>query len=172
MARYAYIPVFLIFALTVAPISTAKSRSKPRPSGGTYTLTVAGYVAGQGSADVSPGSSVHLTLTVAPESGGRGGPVDVTMPMTTPNRFAGDSTVLGRPAHFEGRLDVPDDEKERLLRGVRLVCHFHTTDAQPVRYASVIGWIPALAEAKDRIDNGDDDGGKGNNGNGNGNGNG
>ena len=167
MARYAYILVFLILALTVAPTSTAKSRNKPRPSGGTYTLTVAGYVAGQGSADVSPGSSVHLNLTVAPEAGGKGGAVDVTMQTTAPNRFAGDSTVLGRPAHFECRLDVPDDDKERLLRGVRLVCRFHTTDAQPVRYASVIGYIQALAEAKDRIDSGDDDGGKGNNGNGN-----
>jgi hypothetical protein len=157
MARYAYILLSLIVALTVAPTSTAKSRNKPRPSGGTYTLSVAGYVLGQGSADVTPGSSVHLQLTVKPEGGGGGMAVDVVMQMTTPNRFAGDSTVLGRPAHFECRLDVPDDDKEQLIRGVRLVCRFHTTDAQPVRYASVIGYIPALADAKDRVDSGDDD---------------
>ena len=157
MARYAYILLFLIVALTVAPTSTAKSRNKPRPSGGTYTLTVAGYVLGQGSADVSPGSSVHLQLTIKPESGGKGDTIDVTLPLGSNNRFIGDGTVLDRPAQFEGRLDVPDDDKERLLRGVRLVCRFHTTDAQPVRYASVVGYIPALADARDRIDNGDDD---------------
>jgi hypothetical protein len=158
MARYGYILVFLIIALTVAPTSTAKSRNRPRQSGGTYTLKVAGYVLGQGNADVSPGSSVHLMLTVTPESGGtKGAPVDVTMQVTTGNRFAGDSTVLGRPAHFECRLDVPDDDKERLLRGVRLVCRFHTTDSQPTRYASVVGYIQALADARDRIDSGDDD---------------
>jgi hypothetical protein len=135
-------------------------------------------VLGQGSAMVSPGSSVHLQLTVRPEGGGKGAPVDVTLPLGANNRYSGDGTVLGKPAHFEGRLDVPDDDKERLLRGVRLVCRFHTTDdPQAVRYASVIGYIPALADARDRIDSGGDDdgGGKGNgsgNGNGNGNGNG
>jgi len=168
MARYAYILVFLIIALTVAPESTAKSRNKPRPSGGTYTLSVAGYVTGQGSADVSPGSSVHLMLSVAPEGGGKGASVDAVLQLGVSYRFSGESTVLGRPAHFEGRLDVPDDDKERLLRGVRLVCRFHTTDSQPVRYASVVGYIPALADARDRIDSGDDDG-KGN-GNGHGHG--
>jgi len=166
MARYGFILVFLLVALTVAPTSTAKSRNKPRPSGGTYALTVAGYVLGQGSADVSPGNSVHLQLTVKPEAGGKGDTVDVTLPLGANNRFVGDGTVLGKPAHFEGRLDVPDDDKEQLIRGVRLVCRFRTTDPQSVGYASVVGYIPALAEARDRIDSGDDGG----NGNGNGHG--
>jgi hypothetical protein len=111
-----------------------------------------------------------LHLTIKPEAGGAGQTVDVTLQLGANNRFfSGDGTVLGRAVHFDGRLDVPDDDKEQMLRGVRLVCRFHTTDPQPVRYASVVGYIPALADTPDRIDSENGNGNGKGNGNGNGN---
>jgi hypothetical protein len=153
MARHFSILILLALALTFAPVSSARSRNKPRKSDGNYTLTVAGFYTGQGNAQVTAGSGVRLTLSLVPETGGRAGTVDVTLPLTG-NRFSGDGTLLGRPLHFDGRLDAPDDEKERTLRGVRLVCRMRTTDLR--NYASVIGFVPELASTRDAIDDGED----------------
>jgi len=142
----------------LAPVSDAKnSRGKPRKYDGKYTLTVAGYYTGTGSAVVAPGSGVHLTLNLVRETGGKASTVDVTLPLTG-IRFVGDSTLAGNAAHFEGRLDAPDDDKERTLRGVRLVCRMRvdTQTADGMAYASVIGFVPELASARDAIDGGAD----------------
>jgi hypothetical protein len=155
MARHILILALLAAALMVAPASDARSRNKPRKSDGTYNLTVAGFYTGQGNAQVTAGSGVHLTLSLAPEVGGKTASVDVTLPLIG-NRFSGDSTLSGKSVHFDGRLDVPDDDKERTLRGVRLVCRMRvTTPNQPVlNYASVIGFVPELASTRDAIDDG------------------
>jgi hypothetical protein len=163
MARHILILALLGAAITLAPVSNARSRYKPRKSDGTYTLNVAGYYTGQGNAQVTTGAGVHLTLSMTPESGGKSGSVDVTLPLTG-NRFSGESTLFGKPVHFDGRLDVPDDDRERTLRGVRLVCRLKTTDPKDSKYASVIGYVPELSTARDAIDEGaDNNKGKGNN---------
>src|SRR4051812_16663756 len=168
MVRKLFILTLLLAAISVAPNSDAKSRSKPRRSDGTYSLNVAGFYTGTGKAQVTSGS-VHLTLSLSPEAGGRSNSVDVTMALTA-NRFTGETTAFGKAIHLEGRLDVPDDDKERALRGVRLVCRLRivTPENPTYNYASVIGFVPDVP--RDAIDNGDDTNkGKGN-GNGNGNG--
>src|SRR4051794_14439790 len=93
MARHILILALVGAALMLAPVSHARSRNKPRKSDGNYTLTVAGYYNGQGNAEVTAGSGVHLTLSVTPESGGKPGSVDVTLPLNA-NRFTGDSTLF------------------------------------------------------------------------------
>lgn len=159
MARGSHILILLALALVVAPDSTAVPRKK-RPSDGTYTLKVAGYIRGQGNAVVTSGQDVRLTLVVArvnpPRSAVAAGSVTVTLKPKTPgnNHVVGDQVLLGKLVHFEGRLDVPDDAKERAIRGVRLVCRIRSPDG----YASVIGYIPALANAEDAIDKGKDKG--------------
>jgi len=156
MARKLFILTLLVAAITVAPTSDAKSRNKPRRSDGSYNLKVAGFYNGWGNATVAPGS-VHLTLTLSPEAGGKSNGLDVTMTLAN-NRFIGNTSAFGKAIHLEGRLDVPDDEKERALRGVRLVCRMRiVTPENPIyNYASVIGFVPALATARDGIDNGGD----------------
>jgi len=157
MAHRILILILLGAALVLAPVSDARTRSKPRKSDGKYTLTVAGYYDGAGSAVVTSGSSVRLTLNVMQEAGGKSASVDLTMPLTG-NRFTGDSTLAGYAVHFDGRLDVPDDDKERTLRGVRLVCRMRvdTQTAAGLTYASVIGFVPELATTRDAIDDGAD----------------
>lgn len=156
MARKFLILTLLAAAITLAPASDAKSRNKPRKSDGSYNLKVAGFYTGSGNATVAPGS-VRLTLTLSPESGGRSNFVDVTMSLAS-NRFIGDTNAFGKAIHLEGRIDVPDDDKERALRGVRLVCRMRiVTPENPIyNYASVIGYIPDLSSARDGIDEGDD----------------
>ena len=156
MARNLSILSLIVLALTLAPTSNARGRGKLRNSEGTYTLKIAGYVAGQGNADVSSDTGVKLTLHVAEAQGGRGEKVEVNLPLKG-NRFGGTGNILGTPATFQGRLDVPDDSKERALRGVRMICHITSNN----RYARVIGFIPELATARDRIDNGEDVGAPG-----------
>jgi hypothetical protein len=145
-------------ALVIAPVSDAKNktRAKPRKSDGSYTLTVAGFYSGAGRAVVS-GGGVRLTLSVVPESGGKSAAIDFTMPVNG-NRFTGDSTLAGNAVHFDGRLDAPDDEKERTIRGVRLVCRMrvNTLTAAGMAYSSVVGFVPELAFARDAIDEGED----------------
>ena len=162
MARKFFILTLLVAAITLAPASNAKSRNKPRKSDGTYTLNVAGFYTGAGKATVASGS-VHLTLVLSPEAGGKSATVDLTMGVTG-NRFSGDASAFGKAIHFfDGRLDAPDDDKERTLRGVRLVCRMRiVTPESPVyNYSSVIGFVPDLAGTRDGIDNGDDtNGGK------------
>jgi len=156
MARKLFILTLLVAAITVAPTSDAKSRNKPRRSDGSYNLKVAGFYNGWGNATVAPGS-VHLTLTLSPEAGGKSNGLDVTMTLAN-NRFIGNTSAFGKAIHLEGRIDVPDDDKERTLRGVRLVCRMRivTTGSPIYNYASVIGYIPALAGERDGIDEGDD----------------
>jgi hypothetical protein len=154
MVRRLHILMLLVVALMVAPDSSGKSRGKPRRSDGGYQLKVAGFYYGQGTAQVSGGSGVHLSFTLIPEDGGRSGAVDVTLPLVG-NRFVGDSTFLGAPIHVEGRIDAPDDEKERTIRGVRLICRLRTAT---LKYASIVGFVPELANTRDAID---DNGGEG-----------
>ena len=156
MARKLFILTLLAVAISVAPSSDAKTRNKPRKSDGTYSLKVAGFYTGSGNAMVTPGS-IQLSLTLSPEQGGKSSALGVTMSLAN-NRFVGDTTAFGKAIHLEGRLDVPDDEKERALRGVRLVCRMRiVTPENPIyNYASVIGFVPALATARDGIDNGGD----------------
>ena len=156
MARKLFILTLLVAAITVAPASDARTRGKPRKSDGTYNLTVAGYYTGNGKATVTSGS-VHLTLTLSPEAGGKSGAVDLTMAVIG-NRFSGDTAAFEKAIHFDGRLDAPDDDKERTLRGVRLVCRMRivTPENPTYNYSSVIGFVPDLATARDGIDNGGD----------------
>ena len=156
MARHLSTLILVVLALTLAPVSTAKSRAKPRKSDGNYTLKVGGYLVGQGTAEVKAGSGVKLKLDIASDRGGKPERVEISMPLSG-TRFLGDAKVLGKPAHFQGRIDIPDDDKERALRGVRLVCRIRTTDDREDKFAYVVGFVPELAAARDRIDHGDDE---------------
>ncbi|HEY7115936.1 MAG TPA: hypothetical protein VH475_05100 [Tepidisphaeraceae bacterium] len=152
MFRRLAIFTLLVAAMTLASSVIAKGkRDKPRNREGVYSLKVAGYVTGDGDANVE-GNSLTLTLTVAPSAGGSQQTETVALRLGGAS-FSSNQPFLGQTANFQGRLDAPDDEKERELRGVRLVGRIRSADGQ---YATIVGYIPSLANTKDLIDMGQD----------------
>jgi hypothetical protein len=148
MLRRAFI---LILLAGVATTVIAKSRGTPRPKDGDYNFTVAGYVHGSGVGTVGA-ERLKLTADVTAGDGAKG-ELNAANLVLRNNHFSGTGNVLGEQVTFEGRIDVPSDETERAIRGVRLVCLVKTNDG---RYAKLIGYIPSQAQARDKIDDDDD----------------
>ena len=151
MSRNASILLLLAVALMGAPL-VALAKDKPRPRDGEYNVSVAGYFKGQGTGTVA-GDKIKLQISVTAENGAKG---DLIAPGLTieANHFSGAGTALGQPVTFEGRVDAPDQDLEKSIRGVRLVGIVKTADG---RYSKIIGFIPALAKAPDKIDDEDHD---------------
>lgn len=140
--------VFIILLLAAfATTGIAKNRSK-RNGEGTYNFTVGGYVHGTGTAKLV-GDNLRLDASVTAESGGAARELNASSLTVRNGHFSGTGNLLGEQATFEGRIDAPDDDNEKAIRGVRLVC---TVKTQSGHYAKLIGYIPALAQTKDRID--------------------
>lgn len=158
MNRIVAILMVVALAGLASPV-TAWAKNKPRPSQGGYAITVAGFGKGEGMATVA-GDKIKLQANITAAAGGGKGQLTADNLTLTKNHFSGSGSVLGKPAKFKGRLDVPDSEDELAIRGVRMVCTVVTADGQ---YLRVIGFIPEQAKAKDKIDD-DDDGGHGNRG--------
>jgi hypothetical protein len=149
----------LILLLLAACATTviARSRSKPREKEGDYNFTVAGYVRGTGTATVS-GERIKLQANVTTDDGATG-ELNASSLTLKSNHFSGTGNLMGEQATFEGRLDVPDNDYEKAIRGVRLACMVKTPAG---RYAKLIGYIPSQATARDAIDDHDEqDRGKG-----------
>jgi hypothetical protein len=121
-----------------------------RPKDGDYNITIAGYIRNNGNSSASTvaGDKVNLQASVVSNSTGETGQLLANLTLVD-THFKGTGAVLGQSATFNGRLDFPDSEKERAIRGVRLVCTLKTTDG---KYARIIGYVPALAAVRDRID--------------------
>jgi hypothetical protein len=158
----AAILVLLGIALTISV--DARSRGKPRSRDGSYSISIAGYFKGEGSGTVS-GNQMGLQLNVVTADGEKGA---LVAPSITLNgaHFTGSGTFRGKSVTLTGRVDAPDSDFEKAIKGVRLVSLVKTSDG---RYAHLVGFIPALAAAPDN-NPGNSGNGNGNNGNGNGNG--
>jgi hypothetical protein len=149
--------LILLLLATCATTVIARARSKPREKEGDYNFTVAGYVRGSGTATVG-GERIKLQANVTTEDGANG-ELNASNLTLKNNHFSGSGNLMGEQATFEGRLDVPDNDYEKAIRGVRLSCLVKTPGG---RYAKLIGYIPSQAQAKDRIDEEEDrDRGKG-----------
>lgn len=138
--------------VTIPVIAERDWRSAgPRPKDGTYTLTIAGFIRSDGgvSGSTVSGNQVNLQAAVAASDSGQTGTLSASGLKIKGHYFSGTGTVLGQNATFNGRLDFPDNDKELAIRGVRLVCNVKTDDGN---YARLVGYVPALAAAKDRID--------------------
>jgi hypothetical protein len=126
-------------------------RAGPRPKDGAYNLAIAGFI--QSSGDVSgstvSGNQVNLQAAVVSSETGEKGVLSASGLKIKGRYFSGKGTVLGQSAQFDGRIDFPDDDKELAIRGVRMVCNVKTADGN---YARLVGYVPALAAAKDKID--------------------
>jgi hypothetical protein len=147
MSRNLSILVLMVVALVAG---TATAKDKPRPRDGEYNVSAAGYFKGQGTAQLS-GNKIKLQMTVVAADGKKG---DLTSPGLTidGNHFTGTGTALGLPVKFEGRVDAPDSEDEKSIRGVRMVGLVKTADG---KYSRLVGFIPSMARTPDKID--DDD---------------
>lgn len=136
---------FAILALLLASVIplSAGERGKPRPREGGYTVSIAGYLRGNGNGTVA-GDKISVQINVATENGVKG---ELIAPALTikGGHFSGAGTFLGRPVLFEGRVDAPDNDLEKGIKGVRLVC----TVRADGKYSRLIGFIPALAKAPD-----------------------
>lgn len=143
-----YRRAFILLLLTACATTViARSRSKPRQKEGDYNFTVAGYVHGNGTATVS-GERIKLQASVTTDDGSTG-ELNASSLTLKSNHFSGSGNLMGEQATFEGRLDVPDNDYEKTIRGVRLSCMVRTPGG---RYSKLIGYIPAQAQAKDSID--------------------
>ncbi len=90
------------------------------------------------------GDKISVQISVTAENGAKG---DLTAPALTikAGHFSGVGTFMNRPALFEGRVDAPDNDLEKGIKGVRLVSMVRADG----RYSRLIGFIPALAKAPD-----------------------
>jgi hypothetical protein len=130
--------------LTISAVGDSAPKGKIRDREGDYKVTVAGDYAGAGQSSVD-GDTVKLQADVK----SRGGSGALTGSCTINGaHFSGTGNVMGRPAVFKGRVDAPDEDKERTLKGVRLVCTFTVTGNDGRKtYGRLVGYIPAQAAA-------------------------
>jgi hypothetical protein len=140
--------LILVSLVTFSMVAVADSvpRGKPRQREGDYNLTVGGDYVGQGTSVVG-GDRVKLTANVKGPAGSSILNANCTINGT---HFSGTGNVNGNAAVFKGRLDAPDDDQERAIKGVRLVCTFTVTgDGVEKTYGRIVGYIPAQAAAED-----------------------
>jgi len=158
--------IFAVLCLVTALPLAAHERSKPRPREGGYTVSIAGYLRGEGTGTVT-GDKISVQISVTTSDGTKG---NLSAPALTikAGHFSGTGTFNGQPALFEGRVDAPDNDLEKAIKGVRLV----STVRANGKYSRLVGFIPALAQAPDDPPptppgNGNQGGGGGNSGGGN-----
>jgi hypothetical protein len=139
------LPILILLAL-VGLHPDAQGRGKPRAKEGDYNINVGGYVSGNGVAVVSSGK-VKLQANVVNSESGAGGELNASNLTLNGAHFTGTGNILGEQFIFRGRLDFPDPDEEKAIKGVRLVGTFHSADYK--KYGRVVGFIPALANAPD-----------------------
>jgi hypothetical protein len=137
--------------VTIPVVADGPNDSGLRPKDGDYNITIAGFIhsSGDSSGSTVAGDKVNLLAGVVSNATGETGKLAATGLQLNGTYFRGTGSVLSQSATFNGRLDFPDSEKERAIKGVRLVCTVKTADG---KYARIVGYIPALAAIKDRID--------------------
>jgi hypothetical protein len=145
MARKLFILMSLI-ALSITAVADSGPKGKPRPREGDYTITVAGDYAGQGTSNVD---GVRVKFQANVKGPGGSGVLNGNCTING-THFAGTGNVSGNTAVFKGRLDAPDDDQERAIKGVRLVCTFTVTSgAGEKSYGRIVGYIPSQAAVED-----------------------
>lgn len=119
-------------AITPTPVT-----GRPRNTGGSYSVVVAGHFKGPGTASIS-GTSLTVTANVTGQKGVTG-QLTFSAPIRADHRFSVTGSVINQSAVFTGRIDAPDDQKERGIKGVRISATFKTNDG---RFGRIIGWVP------------------------------
>jgi hypothetical protein len=142
MKRFGVILILLAVALAMS--SDAKSRNKPRSRDGDYKISIAGYFKGEGSGTIA-GNQIKLQLSVVTADGSKGTLVAPSIRLTG-THFTGAGMFNGQSLMLTGRVDAPDNDLEKSIKGVRLVSLVKTGDG---RYSRLIGYIPALAADPD-----------------------
>lgn len=131
-----------LVAVGLTSIADSAPRARPRERDGAYTVTIAGDYVGHGQSSTVVGDKVRLNANVT----GRGssGLLNATL-LLNGTHFTGAGLVIGNTADFKGRLDAPDDDRERAIKGVRLVASFVVTnrDTGEKSYGSLVGYLPA-----------------------------
>ena len=129
----------ILLLVLVAAWASAPSAvtAKPREKAGSYNVAVAGAFKGPGSATVS-GNNLTVNATVTARNGATG-PLTFSVPLKGDNRFSVTGSVIGQSAQFTGRVDAPDDQKEKGIKGVRISATFKTADGQ---HGKIMGWVP------------------------------
>ncbi|MDB5324386.1 MAG: hypothetical protein JWN40_6017 [Phycisphaerales bacterium] len=150
MKRNLAILALLLLALMLP--ADANPKGKPRQREGNYNVSIGGYLKGDGMATIA-GDQLAIQINVMSEDGAKG-------PLSAPNltivgtHFSGSGTFQSQKVSFEGRVDAPDNDVERGIKGVRLSAVVKTADA---RYSRLVGYIPALAKVVDPPPPNDDD---------------
>jgi hypothetical protein len=146
------VAILVLSAIALTVSVDARSRGKPRSRDGTYTISIAGYFKGQGSGMIA-GNRITVELNVTTADGAKGTLVAPSMKLNG-THFTGKGTFKGTTLTLTGRVDAPDNDFEKAIKGVRLVSLVRTSDG---RYAHLVGYIPALATAPDDPGKGNSD---------------
>ena len=128
----------LVLLLVAAAASRPTDLSaKPREINGDYNVVVGGMFKGRGVARIG-GNNISIDGDITDTNGINGEYIFKTS-IKKENRFAGTGTVMGQRARFTGRVDAPDDKREKAIKGTRITATFKTDDG---RYGRIIGFIP------------------------------
>ena len=131
---FSMLVVLLVAAVASRPTDLS---AKPRDPNGDYNVVVGGMFKGRGVARIGANNiSIDGDIT---DTNGINGEYNVKTSIMTENRFAGIGTVMGQRARFTGRVDTPDDKREKAIKGTRITATFKTDDG---RYGRIIGFIP------------------------------
>jgi hypothetical protein len=152
-----------LLGIALAVSVDARSRGKPRSRDGNYTISIAGYFKGEGSGTIA-GNQMNLNLNVVTADGAKGALVAPSISLNG-THFTGTGTFRGQNLTLTGRVDAPDNDLEKAIKGVRLVSLVKTSDG---KYSHLVGFIPALAADDNPGNSGNGNNGNGNNGNGSG----
>ena len=134
--RWRLLSILVLVLVVASALSPTFVDGKPRNAGGTFSIIVAGAYRGHGTA-VIKGKRIRIDASVK-DINGVGGKLNADCKVDR-NHFQTESgNVIGKQATFTGRIDIPDDTRERAIRGVRLTGTFKTKEGH---YGKVIGWI-------------------------------
>jgi len=125
--------VLLVAAVASRPTDLS---AKPRDINGDYNVVIGGMFKGGGVAGIR-GNKISIDGDIT-DANGINGEYNVKTAITKENRFAGTGTVMGQRARFTGRVDTPDDKREKAIKGTRITANFKTDDG---RYGRIIGFI-------------------------------
>jgi hypothetical protein len=136
--------IFALCLAVLAPFAGANPKNKPRPRDGDYNVSIGGYFKGEGTGTIN-GDQIKFQLSVMSDTGSKGVLVAPNLTITG-NHFAGPGNFQGHKVTFDGRVDAPDNDLEHGIKGVRVVATVKTADG---KFSRLVGYIPALAAAKD-----------------------
>jgi hypothetical protein len=157
------LPGLLAAFMALAVAAQAKDGSgnkKPPDPSGSYSVTVGGYLTGNGTASANAGK-ISISASVTDESGNKGS-FSADLSVDNTNHFTGTGSALGIAMRLSGRIDAAGQDSA--LKTKRFVCTFKTVkDSQhsEEHHGRVVGFVDLSSSTPNPGTTGDNGGGSG-----------